>query len=149
MVLGVVAALVVGLVFVFYKELQATVFQRDMARAVGVPATVMLYGILFMTGATITASFSSIGGLLIFSLILNPAAAAYQLTYSMKKMFFLSAGFGVLSSWMGLLFSYVFNIPSGATIVVTSSIIFMLAVIFSPKRKVKRWQKKPLAENAS
>jgi manganese/iron transport system permease protein len=49
-----------------------------------------------MTGATITASFSSIGGLLIFSLILNPAAAAYQLTYNMKKLFFLYAVFGVI-----------------------------------------------------
>jgi manganese/iron transport system permease protein len=148
-ILGITAALVVGIVFVFFKEIQATVFQRDMARAVGVPATVMLYSILFLTGATITASFSSIGGLLIFSLILNPAAAAYQLTYSMKRMFFLSAGFGVLSSWMGLLFSYLFNIPSGATIVVTSSVIFMFAVVFSPKRKVKRWQKKPSVEDAS
>jgi manganese/iron transport system permease protein len=148
-VLGVVAVLVVGIVLLFFKEIQATVFQRDMARSVGIPATLMLYGILFMTGATITASFSSIGGLLIFSLILNPAAAAYQLTYSLKRMFLLAAAFGVLSSWIGLLFSYLFNIPSGATIVITSSVIFMIAVIFSPKRKVKRWQKKPLAEKAS
>ena len=148
-VLAVVAVLVVGIVLLFFKEIQATVFQRDMARSVGVPATLILYGILFMTGATITASFSSIGGLLIFSLILNPAAAAYQLTYSLKRMFILAAAFGVLSSWTGLFFSYLFNIPSGATIVLTSSVIFMLAVIFSPKRRVKRWQKKPLAENAS
>jgi manganese/iron transport system permease protein len=148
-ILGVVAVVVVGIVFVFYKEIQATVFQRDMARAVGIPATAMLYSILFLTGATITASFSSIGGLLIFSLILNPAAAAYQLTYNMKRMFFISAGFGVLSTWMGLLFSYLFNIPSGATIVVTSSIIFMIAVIFSPKRKVKRWQTRPSPEKLS
>jgi manganese/iron transport system permease protein len=146
-VLGVVAVLAVGIVFAFYKEIQATLFQRDTARAVGVPATVMFYGILFMTGATITASFSSIGGLLIFSLILNPAAAAYQLTYNMKRMFLLSASFGVLSSWIGLLFSYLFDSPSGATIVITSSVIFLLAVVLSPKRKVKRWQKKPLAEN--
>jgi len=91
-----------------------------------------------------TTSLRSIGGLLIFSLILNPAAAAYQLTYSMKRMFLLSAAFGVLSGWIGLLFSYLFNIPSGATIVITSSLIFMIAAIFSPKRKVKRWQEKPL-----
>jgi manganese/iron transport system permease protein len=50
---------------------------------------------------------------------------------------------------MGLIFSYFFNIPSGATIVVTSSVIFLVAVIFSPKRKVKRWQKKPLSGDAS
>jgi manganese/iron transport system permease protein len=146
-ILGVVAVLVVGIIIVFYKEIQATVFQRDIARAVGIPATLVLYSILFLTGATITASFSSIGGLLIFSLILNPAAAAYQLTYSMKRMFILSACFGVLSGWAGLLFSYLFDIPSGATIVVTSAIIFLLAVIFSPKRKVKRWQKKPLTDD--
>ena len=140
--LGIVAAVVVGLVFLFYKEIQATIFHRDTALSVGIPATVILYGILFLTGATITASLRSIGGLLIFSLILNPAAAAYQLTYSMKKMFLLSAAFGVLSGWMGLFFSYLFDIPSGATIVVTSSVIFMLAAVFSPKRKVKAWQRK-------
>jgi manganese/iron transport system permease protein len=145
-VLGVVAVLVVAIIIIFYKEIQATVFQRDIARAVGIPATLMLYGILFLTGSTITASFSSIGGLLIFSLILNPAAAAYQLTYNMKWMFILSAVFGVLSSWIGLLFSYVFDIPSGATIVVTSSVIFLIAVIFSPKRKVKRLQKDTLKD---
>ena len=146
MLLGVVAAVVVGLVFLFYKEFQATIFHRDMARSVGIPATLMLYGILFLTGATITVSLRSIGGLLIFSLILNPAAAAYQLTYSMKRMFLLSAGFAVLSGLIGLLMSYLFNIPSGATIVITSSAIFGIATLFSPKRKVKRWQKKPLLE---
>jgi manganese/iron transport system permease protein len=144
--LAVVAFVVVGLIFVFYKEIQATVFNRSIALSVGLPATLILYGILFLTGATITASLRSIGGLLIFSLILNPAAAAYQLTYSMKRMFLLAAAFGVLSGWVGLLFSYLFNIPSGATIVVTSSVIFMIAAIFSPKRKVKGWEKKPVTE---
>ena len=144
--LAVVAVLVVGLIFAFYKEIQATIFNRGMALSVGIPATTILYGILFLTGATITATLRSIGGILIFSLILNPAAAAYQLTYSMKKMFLLSTGFGVISGWMGLLFSYVFNIPSGATIVVTSSVIFLLAAVFSPKRRVKGWQANTLSE---
>jgi len=138
--LAVVAVVVVGLVFIFYKEIKSTIFNRDMALAVGIPATLILYGVLFLSGATITVSLRSIGGLLIFSLILNPAAAAYQLTYSMKRMFLLSAGFGVFSGWIGLLLSYLFNIPSGAAIVITSSLIFMIAAVFSPKRKVKGWQ---------
>ena len=145
--LAVMTVVVVGLVFIFYKEIQATIFHRNIALSVGLPATLILYGVLFLTGATVTASLRSIGGLLIFSLILNPAAAAYQLTYNMKRMFLLSAGFGVLSGWMGLLFSYLFNIPSGATIVVTSSVIFMIAAILSPKRKTKGWQEKPLQES--
>jgi manganese/iron transport system permease protein len=147
--LAIVAVVVVGLIVIFYKEIQATVFNRGIALSVGLPATIVLYGILFMTGATVTASLRSIGGLLIFSLILNPAAAAYQLTYSMKKMFLLAAVFGVLSGWAGLLFSYLFNIPSGATIVITSSLIFMIAAVFSPKRKVKGWQIKQMTGGES
>ena len=146
--LGIVAVVVVGIVIIFFKEIQATVFHRDMALSVGIPATLFLYGILFLTGATITVSLRSIGGLLIFSLILNPAAAAYQLTYKMSRMFLLAAVFGVLSSLIGLLFSYLFNIPSGATIVVTSSVIFMLAAVFSPKRKIKSWLQKPVEESS-
>jgi manganese/iron transport system permease protein len=149
MLLGITAVVVVGIVFIFYKEIQATIFHRDMALSVGIPATLFLYGILFLTGSTITVTLRSIGGLLIFSLILNPAAAAYQLTYNMSRMFLLAALFGVLSSLSGLLFSYLFNVPSGATIVVTSSVIFMLAAIFSPKRKIKGWQQKPVEEQSS
>jgi manganese/iron transport system permease protein len=140
LLLGIVAVVVVGLILVFYKEIQATVFNRGIALSVGLPATLIMYGILFLTGVTVTATLRSIGGLLIFSLILNPAAAAYQLTYSMKKMFLLAAVFGVVSGLAGLIFSYLFDIPSGATIVITSSLIFMIAAVFSPKRKVKGWR---------
>jgi len=143
--LAIVAFVIVGLVILFFKEVQAVVFNRNIALAVGLPATFILYAVLFLTGTTVTVSLRSIGGLLIFSLILNPAAAAYQLTYNMKKMFLISALFGVLSGWIGLFFSYIFNLPSGATIVVTSSVIFLLAVVFSPKRRVKQWRIKRIA----
>jgi manganese/iron transport system permease protein len=143
--LAVVAVIVVGLVIVFFKEAQATVFNRQIALAVGLPATAILYTILFLTGATITVSLNSIGGLLIFSLILNPAAAAYQLTYNMKKMFVLAAVFGVVSGWAGLLLSYLFNLPSGAAIVITSSIIFLICAVFSPKRKSRKTAVKPIS----
>lgn len=148
LLLGLIAVVLVILVAVFYKQVQATVFNRDIALAVGVPAVAVFYGILFLTGSTITLTLKPIGGLLIFSLILNPAAAAYQLTYSMKKMFIFSAIFGVLSGWVGLLFSYIFNLPSGAVIVLTSSLIFAVATILSPKRKLKKWNK-PLLESAN
>ncbi|MFC2024599.1 metal ABC transporter permease [Chloroflexota bacterium] len=146
LLLAIVAAVVVGLVIAFFKEFQATIFNRDTALAVGISATAIFYGILFLTGATVTASLRPIGGLLVFSLIINPAAAAYQLTYSLKKMFLLSAGFGVLSGWVGLAISYALNIPSGAAIVITSSAVFGIATLVSPKKKVKRWPKRTLLE---
>jgi manganese/iron transport system permease protein len=142
--LAATTAAIVGLVTAFYKEIQAVICHREVALAVGIPATLIFYGLLFSTGVTITASLQSIGGLLIFSLILNPAAAAYQLTYSLKRMMFIAIGFGVLSCWTGLIASYFFDVPSGAAIVMTSTAIFGLATAFSPKRKVKGWQQAPL-----
>jgi len=143
--LAAITGAIVGLVVAFYKEIQAVICHRQVALAVGIPATIIFYGLLFSTGVTITASLQSIGGLLIYSLILNPAAAAYQLTYSLKKMLFIAVAFGIVSCWAGLAASYLLDIPSGAAIVITSAIIFGLATAFSPKRKVKGWQRVPLA----
>lgn len=143
--LAAVTAVVIGLVAAFYKEIQAVICHRQVALAVGIPATLIFYGLLFSTGVIITASLQSIGGLLIYSLILNPAAAAYQLTYGLKRMLCIAVAFGVISCWAGLAASYFLDIPSGASIVITSSIIFGLATAFSPKRKLKRWQQAQLA----
>ncbi len=138
--LAITTAVIVGMVVAFYKEIQAVLCHREVALAVGIPATVVFYGLLFSAGVTITASLQSIGGLLIYSLILNPAAAAYQITYSLKRMLLIAVAFGVVSCWAGLAVSYTLDTPSGASIVITSSVIFGLATLFSPKRKVKRWQ---------
>ena len=143
--LAVTTAAIVGLAVIFYKEIQAVICHREVALAVGIPATVVFYSLLFSTGVTITASLQSIGGLLIYSLILNPAAAAYQLTYSLKRMLLIAIAFGIISCWAGLAASYLLDTPSGASIVITSSVIFGLATAFSPKRKVKRWRQVRLA----
>ena len=143
--LGAVTVIMIGLVAIFYKEIQAVICHRQVALAVGIPATLIFYGLLFATGLTVTASLRSIGGLLIYSLILNPAAAAYQLTYSLKRMLLIASAFGIISCWVGLAASYFLDIPSGASIVITSCIIFGLATAFSPKRKVKRWQQAQLS----
>jgi len=137
-VLAVVALLVLGTVVLFFKEVQAVIFNREIALAVGLPATWIFYCLLLLTGLTVTASLQPIGGLLIFSLILNPAAAAYQLTYSLRNLFLLAACFGVLSCWTGLALAYLFNLPSGASIVVFSTLLFLVATAVSPKRRVKQ-----------
>jgi manganese/iron transport system permease protein len=137
-ILVVTAVLVAGTVVLFYKEVQAIIFNREIALSVGLPASWIFYALLFLTGMTVTATLRPIGGLLIFSLILNPAAAAYQLTYNLKRLFLLAAILGVFSCWAGLAVSYLFNLPSGAVIVVLSTLIFLVINAFSPKRKVKR-----------
>ncbi len=138
--LVIVTCILIGLVVMFYKEIQAVICHRTVAMAVGISATFIFYALLVLTGLTVTASMRSIGGLLVYSLIVNPAAAAYQLTYNLRRMLVIASVFGVISCLAGLASSYFFNLPSGAAIVITSSIIFGISMVFSPKRKTKKWQ---------
>lgn len=132
----ILTTLVVGsLVLLFFKEIQAVVCHRRTAIAVGIPASVVFYGMLLAAAGTVAVSLPSMGGLLIYSLILNPAAAAYQLSYRLRTVFLLAALFGVVSSWMGLFASYVWDLPAAASIVLVSSALFGLALVFSPKRR--------------
>lgn len=125
--------LVCGFMIFFFKELQTIIFSRQIAAALGIPAKAIYYATLFLIGITINSFFTSIGGMLIFSLIVNPAAAAYQLTYSLPKMFILSAVFGISSCLGGLWAAYIFNVPAGAVIIIVSVLVLVAALAFSPK----------------
>ncbi|MCK9266394.1 metal ABC transporter permease [bacterium] len=137
-VLFITSKLVTLVSILFYKEIQSVVFNRELAKASGIAASLFFYLLLFLTGATVSATLQSVGGLLVFALIINPAASAYQITYSMKKMYLLSVLFAVISGWVGLFLAAYFNLSAGASIVIVSSIIFILTVVFSPKRIVKK-----------
>jgi manganese/iron transport system permease protein len=132
--------LVTGLVIIFllllYKEIKAILFNRELARAVGIPEKVLFYCLLFLCGTTVTFNLNTIGGLLIFSLIVNPPSAAFQLTYNLKTMYVLSIIFAISSCLLGLIASYIFNVPSGAIIIIVSSCIFGVCLLLSPKKRV-------------
>jgi len=131
---GVTAAVALGIVL-FYKEIMAVACHRHVAAAVGIPATAVFYTILFATGMTVTACLPSVGGLLVYSLIINPAAAAYQLTYRLPVMFLLAAFLGAASSVSGLLLAWHADVPAGAAIVVSSSLLFFVCALASPKKR--------------
>ncbi len=137
-ILGGVFIVIVLCIFLFYRETQSVIFSRDLAKASGIAASVFFYLILFIAGMTAAASLKTVGGLLVFSLMINPAAAAYQITYSLKKMYILAGIFGVISGWAGLFISTAFDLPVGASVILCSSLVFGLATIFSPKNNGKK-----------
>ena len=67
---------------------------------------------------------------MIYSLIANPAAAAFQLVRGTKKAMLLAAIFGGISGLGGFLLSAVTDLPSGAVIVLVSSGLVLLATVF-------------------
>lgn len=133
-ILIIISLLTILLIIIFYKQIVIVLFDRTLASSFGIKSKMIFYSIIITCGLITTASISSIGGLLVFSLILNPAVSAYQLTYSMKKLFWLSVLFGVLSNILGLFIAWHFDLPVSATIVICSTIIYVISVIFSIKR---------------
>ena len=133
--MALVTALVLAVVILFYKEFKAVMFSRLVAAAAGVRTKFAWYTLLVLCGATVTVNLDTVGGLMLFSMIVNPAASAYQFTYRMDRLFVLAAAFGVLSASSGIAASSFFNLPSGACVVVASSVIFGAALVLSPKRR--------------
>jgi len=135
LIIGVLTVVVAATVTVLFKEFQLLSFDAEMAEALGLPAGKLSFVMLLLISLTIVLSLDAVGVMLVFALIVTPASAAYQLTYDYRALFGLSVLFGNLSCFLGLVLSYVFDVPSGATIVLTATALFFLCLAFSPKRR--------------
>lgn len=127
-------AVLFSFIFFFFKEIQAIIGQRRAALASGIPAKQIYYASLILMGLVVAFALKAIGGLLIYALIVTPAATALQLTYSLKRMFLLSALLGALASAVGLWLSFYLALPPGAAIVLVAAGLLFLAMLFSPKK---------------
>jgi ABC-type Mn2+/Zn2+ transport system permease subunit len=126
-------------IFLFYKELQFIAFDQEMAEASGIPARNLFFLLISLIALTIVVSLKAVGAVLVYAMILIPAATAYQLTRSMKGMMIVSILFGLFSSVAGMVLSFIMDIPSGAAIVLLATALFFLSVLFSPKRRKPLW----------
>ena len=133
-VLSVITAVLLLFIILFFKEIRAVLFHRRMAAASGVPERFIYYSLLFLIGAVVSSNLSTVGGLLIFALLIQPGATALQLVYDLKLFFLVAAAAGILACVSGLLISYFFDLPSGASVVLMATAVFFLSYLVSPKR---------------
>lgn len=137
-ILTIVTAILLLFIFLFFKEIRAVLFHRRLAAASGTPERFIYYTLLFLIGAVVSSNLSTVGGLLIFALLIQPGATALQLAYDLKLFFLIAAGAGVSACVSGLIISYVFDLPSGASVVLMATALFALAYTFSPKRRSEK-----------
>jgi len=130
------AVLVIVLISVplFYKQLKLTSFAPTIAKSYGWNISAINYGLMFLLTLVAVTSLQTVGTILVIAMLITPAATAYQLTDKLIVMIVLSTVFGTLSSIVGLYFSYSYNLPSGATIVMAAAMFFIVAFIFAPKK---------------
>lgn len=138
LVMLIIAVVLTGFVSLFGKQLKVLLFNRELSSLL-IREGVILTVLLVLTSAIIAVNMEIIGGLLMFSLLSNPAIAALKLARSFESSLWLSGLFGVLSAVGGFFAAYIWNLPTGACIVLVSSMLVMLAIGASVLRD-KSWR---------
>lgn len=129
---AIIAALVLVVVFLLYKELLFYTFDPFGAQAAGLPVNQLNFGLMLLIALTIVASMKAVGVILVLSLLITPGATAYLLVKRLHEVMILGAVIGIISSISGMYLSYFFNLPSGPAIVLVVSGLFVLSLLFSP-----------------
>jgi ABC-type Mn2+/Zn2+ transport system permease subunit len=132
-------AATIGLVFagvlvLLYKRLVLTTFDPEVAAVHGVRTGMIELAFSLVTAAVVVASVRVLGVLLIAAAVVVPAASARLLTRSFGAMLVVATGIGLGSSVVGLYASFHVNVPSGPTIVLAGSIVFLAAFVATAVR---------------
>jgi len=124
-------------IFYYYNRLMFVLFNREMAAANGIKARGIYYMMLLLTGAVVSAGLNTAGGLMIFGMIILPAAAAKQVCVSFKSFIILSGAAGLFSGACGSLLAFAFNLPLGATVVIFMAGIFAVSAVYKHFRQLR------------
>lgn len=129
----IIGVIVLTCIFLFYKQLLLSTFDPTLAEAIGFPTKLIHYLLMLMLSLVTVASLQTVGIILVVAMLITPGATAYLLTNRLVEMLLLAVVFGVFSSIVGLYFSFIYDVATGASIVLAASVLFALSFFFSPK----------------
>lgn len=128
---------IIVLVTAFYKELLAISFDETYASTANVRVDAVHSLLFCLVALTVVMLMRVVGLILVIALLTMPAAISGQFTSNLKRMMVTSVALGVVFTTTGLWLSYVLDLTSGATIILTSACGFMLAMIY---KAAARWR---------
>lgn len=120
-VLSVVLAVFFGL---YLRPIVSIAFDREFARSQGLPVEFFEYALMLFIALTIVACLRMVGIVLVISLLTIPQMTANLFSHRFHRIIWLSIGIGYLSCLGGLLLSFYLNVPSGASIIFFSILIY-------------------------
>ena len=133
-VLSVILSLaVLALFLLFYPRLFAVTFDETFARATGTRADLYNTLLAVLTAVTVVIGMRMMGALLISSLIIFPALSAMKLCRSFRSVILCAALISVVCFLVGMIASYAFETPSGASVVAADLIAFLFCSLFGRK----------------
>lgn len=134
----VLAAVVLGLFVFCYHKLFAVTFDESFARATGVKVGRYNVLIAVLTAMTIVLGMRMMGAMLISSLIIFPALTSMRVWKSFRGVVISSGVISVVCFMVGMVASYTFSTPAGASVVVANLICFLLFAAWQMAGRVRK-----------
>ena len=146
--LGLLSVLLTGFFTLYIRPIIYIAFDREFARSQKIPVAFFEYTLMMFIALTIVACLRMVGIVLAISLLTLPQMTANLFTHNFKKIIGLSVVIGFLSCLGGLFISYHWKVPSGASIIFFSILIYAvsktgksLSVYRKRKRKISSEEK--------
>lgn len=130
------AGLVLLAVMLLNKEFVTVSLDRESARAMGLPVFWLDLILYVLVTLAVVISVQTIGNILVLALLVTPAATARLLTDRLGVMMLLAPLIGALSAFVGLYISWSWDFPTGGTIVLVLTAVFLAAWLFAPRQGV-------------
>lgn len=131
---AIIGGVILVSLLVFYRQFLVISFDPVLAATLRMRVGAFNYLLLVLLALTIVISMQTVGVGLVAAMLVTPAATAYLLVRRLPSMMVLSGLIGGFSSLVGLFASYHLNVASGAAIVLTTTLVFLVVFLFAPQR---------------
>ena len=129
---GLMLAVNVVLVLLFFKELKIVSFDPVAASVLGISLPLFHYGLMTIVSMTTVVAFEAVGAILVVAFMIGPPSAAYLLTKTLKGMLFYSSLFAVVSALAGFRAALILDVSIAGSMAVAVGLVFTLVFIFAP-----------------
>ena len=124
------------LCYAFWKELRLAIFDPLLAQSLGFYPTRIHYGILVVVTITVVLSFEALGSILVVTMLVAPAAAAYLWSDRLTTVMLMAVLLAVFSAISGYAGALALNSSIAGVMSVVAGILFILAALLAPKRGI-------------
>jgi len=129
-IMGILNIIIITLVWLYYRQLQAISFDETFATVVSVPVDRLYLMLIGMVALTVVMTMRIVGLIMVIALLTIPPAIAGLFVRDMKRMMLLSVLLSITFSVIGLTLSYIFDLTSGATIILVTGIAYLLSAAY-------------------
>ncbi len=118
---------IISVVYMFRREFLAVSFDEEFSNVVGLPALLIYMLLLALVALSVVVLIKVVGVILLIALFTIPAAIGKQYTYNLRNLMILATILAVILTSLGLILSFIFNLASGATIVMVLAAAFLIS----------------------